>query len=398
MTLLSALLYSQQTNKLLIHFPSLFSFTHANHTVEAYSTEQGILYEQDNSVSEWLKYLQNLNPFLNDKQTTDHCCYQGEEDMAKFEVNKGVKFEDLIKQVVQSNSYPSKVLEYVLEQILKIENRPSVVIAMDGLNALFCRTDIRLEQYGPPLMPRDLTLMRTIYDLIFSGKYTELLKKDDCIIGSVTHRGVLSVKGIRDENTLMTQREKRVDFNRVFRPQALREDVVLNVRQEDVPFYSKGMSYKLVGIEGELLEMDRLVEFGFAEGDFTNSIELRKLLEQSKDWEVNIEVKDKILYLHYKHLDDVARDKIYNPNYLWKTELLLGDEGMSKVFNNTEPFTAIEMDNWSKEEVATVMRGAVKDLWAKKNLEEDLIEETYPLSSYGNPRLVHNLCRMVFEH
>ena len=83
---------------------------------------------------------------------------------------------------------------------------------------------------------------------------------------------------------------------------------------------------------------------------------------------------------------------------MWKTDVLLGNEGMSKVFNNTEPFTAVEMGNWNKKEVEIVMRGAVKDLWGKKDLEEHFIEETYPLSSYGNPRLVYNLCRMVFEH
>ena len=157
-------------------------------------------------------------------------------------------------------------------------------------------------------------------------------------------------------------------------------------------------NYKLVGIEGELLEMDRLVEFEFAEGETTNRIELKKLLQQSKDWQVSIEVRNRILYLHYKHLDEVAKEKIYDSNYMWKTDVLLGNEGMSKVFNNTEPFTAVEMGNWNKKEVEIVMRGAVKDLWGKKDLEEHFIEETYPLSSYGNPRLVYNLCRMVFEH
>ena len=397
MTLLSVLLHSQNTDKLIIHFPSLFSFTHANHTVENYTTEEGTFYEQDSSVLEWLKYLQKLNPSLNDKLTTDPCSY-GDDQMAKFEVNKGVKIEELIDRVVQSESYPSKVLGYVLKQILKIENRPPIVIAMDGLNAFFCRTDVRLEQYGSPLMPRELTVMRTLHDLVFSEEYTRLLGKDDCIVGCVTSRGVLSVKGIRTENRILTQREKSVDFSRVFRPQALREDPVLKVRQEVPPVYPNGASYKLVGIEGELLEMDRLVEFEFAEGETTNRIELKKLLQQSKDWQVSIEVRNRILYLHYKHLDEVAKEKIYDSNYMWKTDVLLGNEGMSKVFNNTEPFTAVEMGNWNKKEVEIVMRGAVKDLWGKKDLEEHFIEETYPLSSYGNPRLVYNLCRMVFEH
>ena len=397
MTLLSVLLHSRQTDRIVIHFPSLFSFTHANNIVEGYSTEKGTFYEQDDSVSDWFKYLQKINPFLNDKETTDACCY-GDEHMVKFEVEKGVKFEELINRVVQSDSYPSKVLEFVLEQILKIENRPPVVIAMDGLNALFCRTDVRLEQYGTPLMPREFTVLRTIYDLVFSDKYRGLLRKDDCIICSVTSRGVLSVKGIREENTKLTHREKSVDFSRVFRPQALKEDIDLKVRQEEIPLYPNGASYALMGVEGDLLDMDRLVKFEFAEGEFTNRIKLRKLFEQSKEWQVDLEVKNRILYLHYKHLDDVAKEKINSSNYMWKTDILLGNEGMSKVFNNTEPFTAIEMGNWNKNEVETAMRGAVKDLWGKKELEEHFIEETYPLSSYGNPRMLYNLCRMVFEH
>ncbi|KAI6648889.1 28S ribosomal protein S29, mitochondrial-like [Oopsacas minuta] len=399
MTILNALLYSQQTEMLLLHFPSLFAFTHSNHVVERYESEMGTFYEQDEYVVNWLNYFLKLNPYIADKITTDPCHF-GEEHMLKFTVDKGEDFNTVIKQAISSASFPSKVLGYILEQVLKIQNRPPVLIAMDGLNALFCRTDVRLEQYGPPLMPRDLTVMRTIYDLVFSPKYLGLLGSKDSIVAGVTNRGVLGVKGMRKDDKILTSREKSADFSKIFRPQALRESPKLNITQENSPHYPNGTSYRVVGIEGELRQMDRLAdfEFGGGEGEATNTIALEKVFEQSKEWQLTLEVNAKTLYLHYKHLDEVAKDKIYNSNYIWKTDILLGDEGMSKVFNQTTPFKSIELENWNKGCVEIAMTEAVKDLWGRKDLDKHFIEEVYPLSSYGNPRLVYNLCRMVFEH
>ena len=397
MTLLSALLYSQQKGMLLIHFPTLFSFTHSNHTVEPYSSDEGTHYEQDEYVVNWLKYILELNPIIGNSLATDACQY-GDEHMVKYTVEKGEKMSDVIERVINSHSYPSKVLGYILEQILKIPNRPPLMIAMDGLNALFSRTDVRLEQYGPPLMPRDLTVMRTIYDLVFSQKYTQFLMGKDSIVTTVTNRGSLSVKGRRKEDRILTAREQSEDFHKIFRPQALRESPTLNLSEETTPFYSNGKSYMLVGIEGELREMDRLVNFEFGQGETTTKIGIEKLLSQCKDWEVNIEVRDKLLYLHYKHLDEVAKEKILNANYVWRSEILLGEEGMRKMFDTQQPFETIELRNWQKLEVDVAIREAVKDLWGRQELNKEVVEEVYPLSSYGNPRLVYNLCRMVFEH
>ena len=397
MSLLSALLYSQQKGMLLIHFPTLFSFTHSNHTVESYSSVEGTHYEQDEYVVNWLKYILELNPIIGKSLASDACQY-GDEHMVKYTVERGEKIGDVIERAINSHSYPSKVLGYILEQILKIPNRPPLMIAIDGLNALFCRTDVRLEQYGPPLMPRDLTVMRTIYDFVFSQKYTQLLTGNDSIVATVTNRGVLGVKGRRNEDRLLTAREKSEDFHEVFRPQALTESPTLNLSEETTPFYSNGKSYKLVGIEGELREMDRLVEFEFGQGETTTKIGIEKLQTQCKEWEVSIEVRDKLLYLHYKHLDQVAKEKVFKANYVWKVELLLGEEGMRKLFDSPQPFETIELRNWHKFEVDVAIREAVKDLWGRQELNKEVVEEVYPLSSYGNPRLVYNLCRMVFEH
>ena len=397
MSLLSALLYSQQKGMLLIHFPTLFSFTHSNHTVEPYSNEDGTQYEQDEYVVSCLKYILELNPTIGQSLTSDACEY-GDEHMVKYTAERGEKICDVIERAVDSHSYPSKVFGYILEQILKIPNRPPLMLAMDGLNALFCRTDVRLEQYGPPLMPRDLTAMRAIYDLVFSQKCTQLLTCKDSIVASVTHRGVLSVKGRRSEDRLLTNREKSEDFHKIFRPQSIRESPTLKLSEQDTPFYSDGKSYTLVGIEGELRERDRLVEFEFGEGDTTTRIGIDKLLTQCKEWQVSIEVRDKLLYLHYKHLDQVAKEKLFKSNYVWKAELLLGEEGMRKTFDLKQPFETIELANWQKSEVAVAVREAIKELWGRHELSPEVIEEVYPLSSYGNPRLVYNLCRMVFEH
>ena len=382
---------------LLIHFPTLFSISNSGNPLEPYQCDAGTYYEQDTDVINWWRYFTQLNPEIGKAATTDGCEHNPEH-MQSYNVKPGEPIEDAMKRAMDTISYPSKVMGYLLEQILKVPNRPPVLLAVDGLNALFSITGQRQIGERGYFESRKLTVLRTIYDLIFSDKFADLLTEKDVIVAGLTRRGAKSSKSLRENNPEKTEREKSASFFEIFRPQATRENPILCLKELDTAKYSGGKSYEMVGVEGELRRMDVRAEFEGGEGETSMKINIEKLLKQSREGEVTLEVKDNRLRLDYKHLDDVAKEKIYQAQYLWKAEMLLGEEGVNAVFGGARPFTEIELQKWEKEEVTVAVGEATKDLWGKPEIEKRIVEEMYPMSSFGNPRLVYNLCRMVFEH